>query len=117
MKKFWLNCLLACLFVFGLMYGLSKLTQLELFNAFDPIGQAFNDFELTDHVFSNLRPDPSVDQTVVLVNIGRLPRAAIAEQIRIISQYKPKIIGIDGFFNCEGGLRDTINCPPCRSNP
>ena len=111
MKKFWLNCLLACLFVFGLMSGLSKLTQLELFNAFDPIGQAFNDFELTDHVFSNLRPEPSIDQRIVLVNIGKVPRAAIAEQIRIISQYKPRIIGIDGFFNCEGGLRDIINCP------
>ena len=111
MKKFWLNCLLACLCVFVLMYGLSKLTRLELFNAFDPIGQALDDFELTDHVFSNIRPDPLVDQRIVLVNIGKLPRAAIAAQIRIISQYKPKIIGIDGFFNCEGGLRDTINCP------
>ena len=111
MKKFWLNSFLATLFVFGLMYGLSKLTELELFNAFDPIGQALNDFELTDHVFSNLRPDPVVDERIVLVNIGNLPRAAIAEQIRIISQHKPKVIGIDGFFNCEGGLRDSVNCP------
>ena len=111
MKKFWLNCLLACFCVFAVMYGLSKVTKLELFNAFDPIGQALDDFELTDHVFSNLRPHPLVDQRIVLVNIGNIPRAAIAEQIRIISQYNPKIIGIDGFFNCEGGLRDTINCP------
>lgn len=111
MRKFWLNCLLATLFVFGLMWSLSKVTQLNMFNAFDPIGQALNDFELTDYVFSNLRPDPLVEERVVLVNIGNLPRAAIAEQIRIISQHDPKVIGIDGFFNCEGGLRDTLNCP------
>src|SRR5688500_4655598 len=111
MKKFWLNCLLATLFVFGLMWALSKLTELKMFNAFDPIGQALNDFELTDYAFSNLRDDPLVEQRVVLVNIGNLSRAGIAEQIRIISKYSPKVIGIDSYFNCEGGLRDTINCP------
>jgi len=98
MRKFWLNCLLATAFVFLAMWGLSKLTQLQMFNAFDPIG----------------RPDPLVDERIVLVNIGNIPRGAIAEQIRIISKYKPKVIGIDGFFNCEGGLRDTINCPQLR---
>ena len=111
MKKFWLNSLLASLFVFGLMSGLSKITELDVFDAFDPIGQALKDLELTDYVFSHIRPDPLVDQRVVVVNIGKLPRAAIAEQIRIISQYNPKVIGIDGYFNCEGGLRDTMNCP------
>lgn len=111
MKKFWLNCFLATLFVFGIMWALSKITELNMFNAFDPIGKALGDFELTDYAFSSLRPDPLVEERVVLVNIGNLPRAAIAEQIRIISQHKPKVIGIDGYFNCEGGLRDTINCP------
>lgn len=111
MKKFWLNCLLATATVFLLMWSLSKLTQLNMFDAFDPIGQALNDFELTDYAFSNLRDHPDVDQRIILVNIGNIPRGAIAEQIRIISKYKPKVIGIDGFFNCEGGLRDTINCP------
>lgn len=111
MKKFWLNSLMATSFVFALMYGLSKVTTLELFNAFDPIGQALNDVELTDHVFSNLRPDPLVDERVVLVNIGELSRGGIAEQIRILSQHRPKAIGIDSYFDCEGGLRDPINCP------
>jgi CHASE2 domain-containing sensor protein len=111
MKKFWLNCFLATAFVFVLMWALSKITTLNMFNAFDPIGQALGDFELTDYAISNLRPDPDVDERVVLVNIGRLPRAGIAQEIRIISQYKPRVIGIDSYFNCEGGLRDTLNCP------
>lgn len=111
MKKFWLNCLFATLFVFGLMWALSKVTSLNMFNAFDPIGQALSDFELTDYVFSKLRQRPNVDDRIVLVNIGNLPRGAIAEQIRIVSEYEPRVIGIDGFFNCEGGLRDTVNCP------
>ncbi|MGC1242283.1 MAG: CHASE2 domain-containing protein [Chryseosolibacter sp.] len=111
MKKFWLNCFLATAFVFVFMWGLSRLTQLQLFNAFDPIGQALSDFELTDYAISNLRADPLVDERIVLVNIGNIPRAAIAEQIRIISRHKPRVIAIDGFFNCEGGLRDTLNCP------
>ena len=111
MKKFWLNCLLATATVFGLMWALSKLTQLNMFDAFDPIGQALNDFELTDYAFSNLRDHPDVDERIVMVNIGNIPRAAIAEQIRIISKYEPRVIGIDGYFNCEGGYRDTVNCP------
>jgi CHASE2 domain-containing sensor protein len=93
------------------MWALSKITSLNMFDAFDPIGQALTDFELTDYAFSNLREDPLVEERIVLVNIGNLPRALIAEQIRIISQHKPKVIGIDSFFYCEGGLRDTVNCP------
>ena len=111
MKKFWLNCLLATATVFALMWALDKVTQLRLFDAFDPISQALNDFELTDYAFSNIREDPLVDERFLLVNIGNIPRGAIAEQIRIISKYEPKVIAIDAFFHCEGGLRDTVNCP------
>lgn len=111
MKNFWVNCVLATIFVFVALWGITKVSDLKMFNAFDPIAQALSDFELTDYAFSNLRPDPLVDERIVLVNIGNLSRAEIAEQIRIISRCKPKVIGIDGFFNCEGGLRDTVNCP------
>lgn len=98
------------LFVFLTLWGLSKLTTFAIFNAFDPISQALGEFELTDYVFSNIRPEPEIDSRIVLVNIGP-SRGAIAEQIRIISEHKPRVIGIDSFFNCEGGLYDTLNCP------
>ena len=111
MKKIWLNSIYVTIFTFAMMWVLSKVTDLKLFNAFDPIAQALSDFELTDYAFSSLRPNPTVDERIVLVNIGTLPRAGIAEQIRIISQHKPKVIGIDSYFTCEGGLRDTLNCP------
>ncbi|MEJ1238931.1 CHASE2 domain-containing protein [Chryseolinea sp. T2] len=111
MRKFWLDCVFATAFVFLALIGLLKLTQLQVFNAFDSIGEALSDVELTDYVFSGLRDDPDVDQNIVLVNIGNLSRRDIAQQISIISKYKPRVIGIDGFFDCRTGLYDTVSCP------
>lgn len=110
MKKLIARCFAVTFFVFLSLWGLLGLTDLKLFNAFDPISTALAEFELTDYVFSSLRPLPLPDTRIVLVNIGP-SRRAVAEQIRIISQHKPKVIGIDSFFNCEGGLTDTVNCP------
>ena len=112
MRKFWLQSLSITLFVFFMLWGANKVTDLKLFQAFDSMGQALRDFELTDYAFSNLRPDISVDGRIVLVNIGNLSRREVAQQILMISQYKPRVIAFDGFFNCEGGLRDSINCRP-----
>jgi CHASE2 domain-containing sensor protein len=111
MRKFWFDCFLATIFVFLFMWGIYKLTQLNIFNAFDAVGKALADVELTDYVFSVLREDPLVDESIVVVNIGNLSRREVAQQIQIISKYKPKVIGIDSFFDCATGLRDTVNCP------
>lgn len=110
MKRLVLKGFAVTFFVFATMQGVSWLTDLKLFNAFDPISQALSEFELTDWVFSKLRREPTPDERIVIVNIAPT-RRAIAEQIRIISQHNPRVIGIDGFFNCEGGLTDTLNCP------
>lgn len=110
MKKIALQSLVITTFVFIMMWGVKKLGDLKMFNAFDPISQALSDFEMTDYAFSNLRPTPLVDQRIVLVNLAP-NRALIAQQIMQISQHKPKVIGIDSFFDCEGGLYDTLNCP------
>ncbi|MBL7870045.1 MAG: CHASE2 domain-containing protein [Cyclobacteriaceae bacterium] len=110
MKKLSRQGLAITTFVFVMMWGVSKITDLKLFSAFDGMSQAFKEFEITDIVFSRIRPDPLVDQRIVLVNLAR-SRGLIAQQIAKISQHKPKVIGIDAFFRCEGGLYDTINCP------
>jgi CHASE2 domain-containing sensor protein len=111
MKKFWFQSFIITVFVFFMLWGAGKTTTSNLFSAFDPIGQALKDFELTNYAFSYLRTDPDVDQRIVLVNIGNLSRAEVAREIAIINQFKPRVIAFDGFFDCEGGLRDSVNCP------
>lgn len=111
MRKLWSQSLIITVFVFLTLWGANRATDLNIFKAFDVIGQALKDFELTDYAFSYLREDPVVDERIVLVNIGTLSRREIAQQIGIISSYKPRVIAFDGFFNCEGGLRDSVNCP------
>jgi CHASE2 domain-containing sensor protein len=111
MRNFWIDCILATAFVFLAMWALIGITRLNVFNAFDSIGQAMADIELTDYVFMKLRDQPNVDENIVVVNIGYLTRGEIAQQIQIVSKYKPKVIGLDGFFDCSTGLRDTVNCP------
>lgn len=111
MRKFWLQSFLITSFAFFMLWSAGKVTDLKVFTAFDTIGQALKDFQLTDYAFSNLRPEPTVDERIVLVNIGRISRRQIAQQMMVISQFKPRVIAFDGFFNCEGGLRDSVNCP------
>ena len=111
MKTFWLQCLYITVFVFTMMWGINKITDFKLFNAFDPISQALADFKMSDYAFSKLREDPLVDQRIVMVNIGDLSRRDVAQQINIIRQFNPRVIGIDSYFNCEGRLRDSVNCP------
>lgn len=111
MKKFWLDCLFATVFVFVVLAGIYSLTQLKVFNAFDPIGQALGDMEFTDIAFSQIRDDPALDTNIVIVNIGYLSRADIGRQIMNLNRYNPKVIGLDIIFACDGGLRDSVNCP------
>lgn len=112
--KFWFHCIYVTVFVFLMLAFVNWITDLKLFTAFDPISQALGQFELTNQVFSKLRPDTKPDDRIVLVNIGGLPRSGVAEEIRIISKYKPRVIGIDSYFDCEGGLTDSVNCPQLR---
>ena len=112
MRRFFTDVFFATAFVFFTLGGIVKIADLKFFSAFDPLGQALGDMELTDIAFSQLRSDPPIDTNIVIVNIGSLSRRQVAEQIRIINKFNPKVIGIDSYFNCPMGLRDTINCPP-----
>lgn len=111
MKKSWFQSLIITVFVFFMLWGANQVSDLKMFTAFDSVGQALKDFELTNYAFSKLRKTPDVDERIVLVNIGTLDRRGLAQEIMAISQYKPKVIGIDILLSCEGGLRDTVNCP------
>jgi CHASE2 domain-containing sensor protein len=111
MKQLLLRGFFVTLLVLLTGLGVSQLTKMEVLSAFDPVSKAFEEFELTDHVFSNLREDPVPDPRIVIVNISTATRRDLSQAIRIISSSKPRVIGIDSFFNCEGGLYDTLNCP------
>lgn len=111
MKKYWFQSTIITVFVFFMLWIGSIVSDLKLFAAFDTIGMALKDFRLTDYAFSKLRPDPLVDERIVLVNIGTLDRRGIAQEIQILNTFNPRVIAYDGFFNCEGGLYDTLNCP------
>ncbi len=112
MRKFLLDSFFATLFVFAALWGLSRISDLNIFNALDPISQALEDTELTDYAFSTLRvEDPPIDTNIIIVNIGGLSREMIGRQIEVLSALDPKVIALDILFKCEGGLRDSINCP------
>jgi CHASE2 domain-containing sensor protein len=111
MKKVLIDSFFATAFVFATLLGLRELTQLNVFSAFDPLGKALGDVELTDIAFSQLRSDPPLDTNIVIVNIGPLDRGGIGDQIKILSRFQPKVIGLDIIFSCKEGLYDSVNCP------
>ncbi|WP_040496955.1 CHASE2 domain-containing protein [Fulvivirga imtechensis] len=98
-KKFWLDCVFGTIFIFGMMWMFFNVSQFGIFDAFDPIGEALDDMEMTDVAFSQLRKDPVPDTNIVLVNFGEISRAKIAEQVAIINKYDPAVIGFDSFFD------------------
>lgn len=106
-KGFWLDTVLGTAFIFFMMYVVVKI--FSFFDVLDPIGEALDDMQLTDLRFSALREDPTVNEDIVVVNFGNLDRAGIAEQIRIINNYNPKVIAIDAFFDThKEGWKDTL---------
>ena len=111
MKNIWVQSAAVTVFVFAMMLTFSKVTELNVFTEFDMISKALSDSELTDIAFAKIRPDLKVDSSIVLVNLGELERREVAVMIQIVNKYKPRVIAIDAFYNCEGGLRDSVNCP------
>ena len=97
-RRLWLDNILGTAFIFALMGLIFGVSTFKIFDAFDPIGDALSDMELTDIVFSGIRDDPPVDTNIVVVNIGLLPRGMIGKQIEIINQYDPKVVAFDMFF-------------------
>jgi len=65
---------------------------------FSPVSKALYDFDMNDLVFSKLTPEQPADTNIVVVNIGYLNRAQIAQLITIIKSYDPKVVGLDILF-------------------
>jgi len=67
---------------------------------FNPIKKALKDLNFSDLYFSATKSDNSTiaDTSIVLVNIGQLSRAQIAQQLRIVSEGGAKAIGLDAMF-------------------
>ncbi len=111
MKKYLLQSTIITVFVFVVLWVGSIISDFQIFTAFDTIGMALKDFQLTDYAVSKVRETPDVEERIILVNIGTLDRRGIAQEIQILNSLNPRVIAYDGFFNCEGNLRDSVNCP------
>ena len=66
-KNLWIDSILATAFIFIVIFGL--LSLINVFDAIDPVGEALEDVEFNDLVYSNLREDPTADDNIVLINI------------------------------------------------
>lgn len=97
-KKFWLETIYGLFFILSLAFVVSQVTAFKVFDIFDPIGDVFADMESTDIVFSQLRENPVAEEDLVLVNVGDLPRAGIADMVNIINAFEPRVIGMDMIF-------------------
>jgi len=96
-KWFKTDFFFATLFLFISVFLLGLITfNLSFLN---PISKALADFNFSDLLYSKLNTNQeTIDTNIVLVNIGHLNRSQITEQLRIIKEHHPKIIGFDGFF-------------------
>jgi CHASE2 domain-containing sensor protein len=107
---FW-DVLLTASLLLGAAAGVQTLSDKFNSDALNPIQKAFGDFQLSDIVFSQLRDSPPEEKRIVLVNIGELDRAGIAQEIEIINRYKPKCISIDArFFKAKKPEADSALC-------
>lgn len=90
------DCLVATLglfFTFWLFIVVSPFS----FDFLSPLENMFEDFDYTDIVFSQMNKYDKIDERIIVVNIGNLPKSDIAKQIENINKYKPKVIGLDVF--------------------
>jgi CHASE2 domain-containing sensor protein len=99
MRRFLLDTVLCSGFIFALIGLFASLTVFKIFDVLDPVGEMFEDFELTDLVMSSLREEPPADPDIVLVNIGDANREMIAALLDVIGQYEPAVMGVDVTFN------------------
>lgn len=99
-KKFWLDTIYGFVFIVGIAALTTTISTFKIFDILDPFGDALKDMETTDLVYSqDLRKDQLAEENVILVNVGDLNRAKIAQQVNIINMAEPAVIGMDMQFS------------------
>jgi CHASE2 domain-containing sensor protein len=78
---------------------LVKFIPLKNVHFFDPMKLALQDFDLNDITYSKLKDTAHFDKRIVIINIGQADREGIALLIEKTASMKPKIIGLDAFFD------------------
>ncbi|HEY0732587.1 MAG TPA: CHASE2 domain-containing protein [Chitinophagaceae bacterium] len=100
-RKYLLNrdTLFATIAVF-LVIGLLALLPLNT-GVLNPIKTALEDFDFNDLAYTKLgkNSEDSLDNRIVIVNIGFADRAGLARMIEKIREGKPKVIGFDVIFD------------------
>lgn len=84
--------------VFVFMWAFKSIgVQFEFLNVLEDV---FEDFDITHLYYSEIRNPQNVpfEDKIVLVNIGKLGRREIAQQLNILNKYEPQVVGIDARF-------------------
>ena len=73
---------------------------LDSISLLGPFNRSLLDFDLTDLYYYKYYDSTQVvpDKNIVLVNLGRLNRGEIADQLNIINNYKPNTVGMNAIF-------------------
>jgi CHASE2 domain-containing sensor protein len=84
-------------FLFLILLGMIPLNLYVL----NPMKTALKDFDFNDMKYSKLVNDDKIKldtSHIVIVNIGDGDREAIANIVRLVNEYHPKVIGLDALF-------------------
>jgi|GEM_PF-3500802 len=84
----------AAVIAYAVNFISGKINFLERFSV------AVTDIDFTD-LFYEYQTHPPLDSNIVIVNIGYLGRSELAEMVKIISENKPRVIGLDVFFSAK----------------
>ena len=86
-------------FVFLILLGMIPIN----FYVLNPMKLALKDFDFNDIAYAKAHKDDAIknDRRIVIVNTGHLDRAELGFLIETVNAYKPKVIGLDIYFEGE----------------
>lgn len=86
-------------FVFLIVLGMIPIN----FYVLNPMKLALKDFDFNDIAYAKAHKDENIpiDRRIVIVNSGHLDRAELGFLIEAVNAYKPKVIGLDIYFEGE----------------